>query len=748
MSGTTDFKGLVTASVTEYPSLSDDTYTTQLSKVQVAAIGGLEDIGFLSRLASRTTRFQHPAVRQFMEEDTDEPTETVGAAYRDAMEALEARLSDDEKKHIGPSCGLRDVLGVVNDARGLYYKSSKKRDKVEKMAKVLNCYSGAIDAATQHHPEYTSLVWGSMKFILQVSLNYFEILSGLSTMLIEIGDNLGRFDLYLQIYPSKRMKSICSKLYAAIVGFFKDAIIFFKKSRLRRYFSAFWSPFEIKFKDAVEEIKRLQRLVETDAIAMGLMQLQLENTALAERSLALNHQVRIIIDFKNNEARILLLDLRKELFHGHEIDTTYHEDLVNLYRTTSTSDWDYWFTVERKHAPWSHQPNSTLTYMQTDLIEPQVYCRWVALGHSLAGRVPFAHLVWSPSMTAYSAMASIIIQILQQRPDLLHRESRDYYHQKFRRSATFDGLWTVFQEVLSALPGLLCYITISSIGDQEAAFAKRIIDLFETNHGCPVNLQLVTPIHPSFPKPKGFIDIDAMYDVSPEMDTPNALHHVVLAELSVPNTLAEDFKATLWQSLWRTVCYSVTAIALNQLRSAIITTINDKWGEGVRLDWLWTRNAEQRLQDYLRYCLEHLEFSIPPAVKTHLEKRLQDLIQEHIDLKSEDSISNIRTYNLPTDIDSRKNKPNDAQCRVATWGSVKNILERAPTHLFSSFLQRYLNFIPHEQLLGDIFSHDEWHQTSTQAGRRFSEEIVVAIERGLSRTAHIILYTDDCRCIT
>lgn len=84
------------------------------------------------------------------------------------MEALEARLSDDEKRRIGPSCGLRDVLGVVNDARGLYYKSNKKRDKVEKMAKVLSCYSGAIDAATQHHPEYTSLVWGSMKFILQV----------------------------------------------------------------------------------------------------------------------------------------------------------------------------------------------------------------------------------------------------------------------------------------------------------------------------------------------------------------------------------------------------------------------------------------------------------------------------------------------------------------------------------------------------------------------------------------------------
>lgn len=50
---------------------------TQLSKVQLAAVGGLEDIGFLSRLASRTTRFQHPAVRQFMEEDTDEPTEYV-----------------------------------------------------------------------------------------------------------------------------------------------------------------------------------------------------------------------------------------------------------------------------------------------------------------------------------------------------------------------------------------------------------------------------------------------------------------------------------------------------------------------------------------------------------------------------------------------------------------------------------------------------------------------------------------------
>ena len=62
-------------------------------------------------------------------------------------------------------------------------------------------------------------------------MNYFELFNGLARIMNNIGDNLERFELYLQVYPTARMKEICYRLYAVIVLFYKDAIVFYKKSR-------------------------------------------------------------------------------------------------------------------------------------------------------------------------------------------------------------------------------------------------------------------------------------------------------------------------------------------------------------------------------------------------------------------------------------------------------------------------------------------------------------------------------------
>lgn len=62
-------------------------------------------------------------------------------------------------------------------------------------------------------------------------MNYSDLFSKLSKMIIKIGDNLERFEMYLLVYPTARMKSICYRLYAAIMSFLRDALLFCKKSR-------------------------------------------------------------------------------------------------------------------------------------------------------------------------------------------------------------------------------------------------------------------------------------------------------------------------------------------------------------------------------------------------------------------------------------------------------------------------------------------------------------------------------------
>lgn len=47
---------------------------------------------------------------------------------------------------------------------------SKTRQRLEKLSSVVLYYNGALDMLAQQHPEYLSLVWGTLKFILMVSL--------------------------------------------------------------------------------------------------------------------------------------------------------------------------------------------------------------------------------------------------------------------------------------------------------------------------------------------------------------------------------------------------------------------------------------------------------------------------------------------------------------------------------------------------------------------------------------------------
>jgi hypothetical protein len=100
-------------------------------------------------------------------------------------------------------------------------------------------------------------------------------------MLEEIVHNLPRILLYKHVLPTTRLLSIISDLYAAIIEFLHHTIGFFRHRKFRRWFSAFWIPFELKFQDTAEQIQRLQACVEKDAHATALVQQQLQNAEFA-----------------------------------------------------------------------------------------------------------------------------------------------------------------------------------------------------------------------------------------------------------------------------------------------------------------------------------------------------------------------------------------------------------------------------------------------------------------------------------
>jgi hypothetical protein len=179
----------------------------------------------------------------------------------------------------------------------------------------LNQYSGVLDIVAQWHPEYSALVWGSIKWLLLIAMNYISLAQRIADMLEEIGDNLPRFLLYQQLLPTSRMSQVISKLYAAVIEFLYCTIIYFHRSRIRRYFSALWVPFETRFKDTMDRIQRLQVCVENDARATATAQQQIESTDFARQlsELALTTRVTLqsILDVKQRQTAMLLMDTGK-----------------------------------------------------------------------------------------------------------------------------------------------------------------------------------------------------------------------------------------------------------------------------------------------------------------------------------------------------------------------------------------------------------------------------------------------------
>lgn len=70
------------------------------------------------------------------------------------------------------STSLEDLLIVSRQAEARYDQSAQGRRSVKAwirgLSKRILYYGQVLDTLSQHHPEYVSLVWGMVKFVLMV----------------------------------------------------------------------------------------------------------------------------------------------------------------------------------------------------------------------------------------------------------------------------------------------------------------------------------------------------------------------------------------------------------------------------------------------------------------------------------------------------------------------------------------------------------------------------------------------------
>ncbi|KAH7363721.1 hypothetical protein BKA66DRAFT_444640 [Pyrenochaeta sp. MPI-SDFR-AT-0127] len=158
-------------------------------------------------------------------------------AYLEAKVKFENGFSKDARK-VGiarSSTCLADVQSAITTAMRKHrsaQKESKVRKWLVKLSERIHFYGGVLDVFAQHHPEYVALAWGSIKFLITVGVPH----------------NLSI------LYPTERMKTAVTDLYAYILRFSIRALDWYNEGMFKHVLHAITRPVELRYSDLLQQI--------------------------------------------------------------------------------------------------------------------------------------------------------------------------------------------------------------------------------------------------------------------------------------------------------------------------------------------------------------------------------------------------------------------------------------------------------------------------------------------------------------
>ncbi|RYP68986.1 hypothetical protein DL770_008336 [Monosporascus sp. CRB-9-2] len=142
-------------------------------------------------------------------------------AFKAVKEHFEqsSSLNDQEKALVASTSRIEDVLQVVADSLAKYE------------AKILDIF-------VQHHPEYVSLVWATMKLVFVSVQNHGETLKLLAKSVSQVA----------------QMRLAVESLYTCILEFLCMAHAWCNESKFRHFYHSFTRPHELRYNDLLERV--------------------------------------------------------------------------------------------------------------------------------------------------------------------------------------------------------------------------------------------------------------------------------------------------------------------------------------------------------------------------------------------------------------------------------------------------------------------------------------------------------------
>lgn len=240
-------------------------------------------------------------------------------------------------------------------------------------------------------------------------------------------------------------------------------------------------------------------------------------------------------------------------------------------------------------------------------------------------------------MTVHTAIASLIFQILQQRPTALsqHNLGPDAF---LRANTSVRRMWDVFVYLMRELGGCLIYISIGSAGPDEFALVEKFVHTVRDWDGPPVWVTIIHPYNEGFAGLEDATDLDGLYDVHPSLTTTDALHHVLMLELDI-HQVSATIQTVLWEAVWRETRYAAVGVCVTLATEMVQRAAEDlgRLGlaedEGARGLWMggvtkWVGNAAaaNSVRELIQRHLDIVDLALPGDVRAGLSRHLKRLV--------------------------------------------------------------------------------------------------------------------------
>ncbi|KAI1412296.1 hypothetical protein F5Y13DRAFT_45773 [Hypoxylon sp. FL1857] len=182
---------------------------------------------------------------------------------KDAFEAAKglfnrsSSLSDKEKHLVEAATRIEDVQKAVAESLAKYEAknaSCKARKWLQRASETICHYGNILDVFVQHHPEYVSLVWGTMKLLFTSVVNHSETLKLLAKNIYQVALRLPRVKILSILYPTEQMRLAVESLYSCILEFLLMAYGWCNESKFQHIYHSFTRPHELRYNDLLERI--------------------------------------------------------------------------------------------------------------------------------------------------------------------------------------------------------------------------------------------------------------------------------------------------------------------------------------------------------------------------------------------------------------------------------------------------------------------------------------------------------------